>query len=378
MRRFFKGDEAMEFEYYMPTKIFCGRDCVTKRGEALRALGAHALIVTGKSSAKNGALADVYAALDANGQGYTLFDRVTPNPTVACVREGIALLESAGADFIVAIGGGSPMDAAKAIATLAVQPRTDEEIFAGGYRAEALPMAHVPTTAGTGSEVTPYSILTNDGAQTKTSITSPAMFPRYAFLDGKYMNGLSRATTVNTAMDALSHAVEGVLSRNATPISDALAYESMRILYPLLPAAGGERLTTDERDFLLYASALAGMTIAQSGTTAVHGMGYALTYFHHIDHGRANGLLLGEMLRLCEDKGLPQVEKIVKACGCGSVDNFCACLSDLIGAKEKISREELIEYAARAMKNKNIKKSAYEPTQAEAERLYLRSFGYTD
>ena len=360
----------------MPTKIFCGRDCIAKHADALRTLGTHALIVTGKSSAKNGALADVCAALEQNGQGYTLFDRVTPNPTVGCVREGIALLESAGADFVVAIGGGSPMDAAKAIATLCVQPRTDEEIFAGGYRAEALPMAHVPTTAGTGSEVTPYSILTNDKGQTKTSITSPAMFPVYAFLDGKYMNGLSRATTVNTAMDALSHAVEGMLSRNATPISDALACESMRILYPLLPKAHAETLTADDRDALLYASALAGMTIAQSGTTAVHGMGYALTYFHHIDHGRANGLLLGEMLRLCEEKGLPQVKKIVSACGCGSVENFCSCLAELIGEKEEIPRETLVGYAARAMQNKNIKKSAYEPTQAEAERLYLRSFGY--
>ena len=114
------------FTYYMPTRVICGRDCVLEQGELFRELGTHALIVTGKSSAKNGALGDVLAALEKNGQAATVFDRVTPNPTVACVREGIALLTAAGADFIVAIGGGSPMDAAKAIATLAVQERTDE------------------------------------------------------------------------------------------------------------------------------------------------------------------------------------------------------------------------------------------------------------
>lgn len=100
-------------------------------------------------------------------------------------------MKSAGADFIVAIGGGSPMGAGKAIALLAVQERADSEIFAGNYAPEALPMAHIPTTAGTGSEVTPYSILTNDVRQTKTSISSPALFPRVAFLDGKYMAQLS-------------------------------------------------------------------------------------------------------------------------------------------------------------------------------------------
>ncbi len=115
----------MNFTYYMPTEIFFGRDCIKEHGARLKELGTHALIVTGKSSRINGALSDACAALQANGQGYTVFDRVTPNPTVACVREGIALLKSVGADFVIGLGGGSPMDAAKAIATLAVQDRAD-------------------------------------------------------------------------------------------------------------------------------------------------------------------------------------------------------------------------------------------------------------
>lgn len=360
------------FTYYMPTKVICGRDCVQAQGEQLKALGASALIVTGKSSARNGALADVLAALDKNGQTATVFDRVTPNPTVACVREGEALLKASGADFVVAVGGGSPMDAAKAIATLAVQDRPDEEIFAGGYEARALPMAHVPTTAGTGSEVTPYAILTNDAGETKTSITSPAMFPRLAFLDGKYMAQLPAASAVNTALDAFSHAVEGMLSRNATPLSDLLARESLRILYPLLPAAAGAP-TPEERDALLYASMLAGMTIAQSGTTAVHGMGYYLTYFYGIDHGRANGLLLGGALRLCEAKRVPALTAILTACG-DTLEGVCATLDGLLGAREKIPAERLADFARRAMGNKNIKKSAYEPTEAEVLAIYAGAF----
>ena len=367
-----KEDLMQSFTYYMPTKVICGRDCVQAQGEQLKALGASALIVTGKSSARNGALADVLAALDKNGQTATVFDRVTPNPTVACVREGEALLKASGADFVVAVGGGSPMDAAKAIATLAVQDRPDEEIFAGGYEARALPMAHVPTTAGTGSEVTPYAILTNDAGETKTSITSPAMFPRLAFLDGKYMAQLPAASTVNTALDAFSHAVEGMLSRNATPLSDLLARESLRILYPLLPAAAGAP-TPEERDSLLYASMLAGMTIAQSGTTAVHGMGYYLTYFYGIDHGRANGLLLGGALRLCEAKRVPALTGILTACG-DTLEGVCATLNGLLGAREEIPAERLADFARRAMGNKNIKKSAYEPTEEEVLAIYAGAF----
>ena len=360
------------FTYFMPTRVICGRDCVRAQGALFRELGTHALIVTGKSSKANGALADVLSALEQNGQTATVYDRVTPNPTLACVREGIALLKGAGADCIVAVGGGSPMDAAKAIATLAVQERADEQIFAGGYAPVALPMAHVPTTAGTGSEVTPYAILTNDAAQTKTSISSPAMFPRFAFLDGKYMAQLPVSSTVNTALDAFSHAVEGMLSRNATPLSDLLAGESLRILYPLLPKTAGE-LTLDERDALLYGSMLAGMTIAQSGTTAVHGMGYYLTYFHGVDHGRANALLLPGALRLCGKKNVPALKEILAACS-DTLQGVCASIDALLGKREDIPREELEEFARRAMSNKNIKKSAYEPTPEEVRAIYLGAF----
>ena len=115
--------------FYMPTRVICGRGCVREQGALLDPLGRHALIVTGKSSSKNGALDDLLFALEANGQDGTVYDRVTPNPTVGCVREGLSLLRSAGCDFVVAIGGGSPMDAAKMIALLALQDREDEELF---------------------------------------------------------------------------------------------------------------------------------------------------------------------------------------------------------------------------------------------------------
>ena len=124
---------SFEYTWYMPTKIVSERDCVKNNALLLSPLGKRALIVTGKSSATNGSLADMCAALRENGQEFEVFDEVTPNPVVSCIQKGAAKAREMYADFIVGIGGGSPMDAAKAIAALARQPRTDEEIFSGGW-----------------------------------------------------------------------------------------------------------------------------------------------------------------------------------------------------------------------------------------------------
>lgn len=360
--------------HLMPTKVIWGRNCVLESANEFKNLGTHALIVTGKSSAKCGALADVTAALNANGQNWTVFDEVTPNPNVDCLMKGTERLSASGADFVIGLGGGSPMDAAKAIAMLAVQPRRAEDVLSGGYEAKALPMAHIPTTAGTGSEVTPYAIITDDVHETKTNISSSAMFPRVAFLDGKYMAKLPREITVNTALDALSHAIEGILSRTATPLSDLYACGALSRIYPILFRTHCDILTLEERDMLLLASSLAGMTIAQSGTTAVHAMGYCLTYFFGVDHGRANALLLGETLRLCKEKELPQLPRILVACGC-SLDELLATIDLLLGKREKFPRETLREFARRTSEGSKPKKSAYEPSRAEIERIFLRSCG---
>ncbi len=362
----------MNFSSHIPTKVIAGRGCVRAHAAALKPLGTCALIVTGKSSKTSGALADVTAALAQNSQRFAVFDEVAPNPTLACVKKGLALLQETGADFVIGVGGGSPMDAAKAIALLAVEPRADGAIFAGNYGANALPMAHIPTTAGTGSEVTPYAILTDDFARTKTSITSPALFPKIAFLDAAYTDNLPPHITKNTAMDAFSHAAESMLKNSSSPASELFARESLRILYPRLKSL--EHPTEETRDVLLWASCLAGMAIAHTGTTFVHGMGYFLTYDYGIAHGRANGLLLGETLRIFAENHVPAVGEICAACG-ASANEIINTLSVLCGAREKIPREKCREYAARAMQTKNIKACKYQPTEEDILRIFTASLG---
>ncbi|WP_243114499.1 iron-containing alcohol dehydrogenase [Ethanoligenens harbinense] len=181
----------MPINFFLPTRILMDDGCVRKHAAVFKELGKKALIVTGKHSAKaNGSLQDVADTLTAQGIDYTVFDRVETNPSIANVREGAAFAKEHHVDFVIGIGGGSPMDASKAIALLACQDLADEVLFTGPYTQDILPLLLLPTTAGTGSEVTQYSILTNDRAQSKTSIANPLIFPKIAMIDAKYTPNL--------------------------------------------------------------------------------------------------------------------------------------------------------------------------------------------
>lgn len=364
----------MQLNFYMPTKIVMGEQCIEKNKDFLK-LGQKAIIVTGKSSAKiNGALADVEKALQDNGQQYVIFDKVMSNPTIECVYEGAELARKSGADFVIAIGGGSPMDAGKAIAVLAVQNISRNALFSGQYKDKILPMAFVPTTAGTGSEVTQYAILTNDAAQTKTAMSAPFMFPDVALLDGKYMMNLSLTTTVNTTVDALTHLIESYLSVRANAISSAIAFEGMRALAPLFCRLVSSELTLEDRNTLLYASTLGGIVIAQTGTNVVHSMGYPLTYFKNIDHGRANGLLMAEFLEHASVSAPQQTAEIAKAMGFESAHRLADTLREYMGKKEIISSDEVMKFTKTAMQAKNIGTCIVSMSEEEVRNLYCKTF----
>ncbi|MDQ7097145.1 iron-containing alcohol dehydrogenase family protein [Desulfosporosinus sp. PR] len=372
----------MTNRYYMPTKVFMGDECILENSEVFKALGKKALIVTGAQSAKrNGSEKDVKNALDSVGIQYQVFDKVMSNPTISCVYEGASAARENGADFIIAIGGGSPLDAAKAIALLAAQTIEEGNLFSGNYQDKVLPMAFVPTTAGTGSEVTQYSILTNDKAQTKTSIASDLIFPTIAFLDARYTEYLGVATTINTAIDALSHVVEGMLSVKASLISDALAAAGIQRIMACVPIllqavrSGRERVfDLQHRQELLQASFMAGIVIAQTGTTAVHAMGYSLTYFQGIDHGRANGLLLGEYLKLVEKVRPDLAAKILNAMNFSQAEQFLELMNKLLGPKEDISRNDLEQYSKMAVQTKNIANCVVKPSEDDIRTMFIQAF----
>lgn len=365
----------MDMKYCMPTRVISGGDCLSAYRAEFAAFGKKALIVTGASSAKaNGSLDDAVAALGANGQAHAVYDRVPANPGVACVYEGAAFARSEGCDFVIAIGGGSPMDAAKVIALLARADIPETELFAGKYGSDIMPIVCVPTTAGTGSEVTQYAIITNDEAETKSGIATPLFFPRLALLDAKYLESVPRKTMVNTVVDSLSHSVEGMLSSRASEVSDTLAAKALSLIAECLGSLGSDTLTHDQRERLLLASTLGGMVIANTGTTAVHAMGYSLTYFRHIDHGRANGLLVAAYLRLVQERRPALVQRILAPLGMATLADLSLCLERLLGDREKIDASEFEKFADKAAASKNIGNCTVPPTRDEILSMFVESF----
>ncbi len=372
----------MSYEFFMPTKVVFGKDCVMQHKDLLPSFGKKALIVTGEHSAKsNGSQSDVINALTANGMEYVIFDKVMSNPTIPCAYEGAALAKETGADFVIAIGGGSPMDAGKAIALLAAQEIAPKNLFSGSYENKVLPMVFVPTTAGTGSEVTQYSVLTNDAAKTKTSIASPLLFPKLAFVDAKYLENLSVKSTVNTAVDALSHLVEGMLCLKASSVSDSLAEQGIGLFMACLPellnalkTGKKESVSAEGRERLMQASLLGGMVIAQTGTTIVHSMGYPLTYYHEVDHGRANGLLLGAYLEFVESKNPQAAAKVLRAVGYPESHVFREMLALLMGEPGQITGDEVVGFSKTSFAAKNLGNCVARPTEEEIQQLYRTSF----
>jgi len=360
--------------YLMPTRIISGDGCINAFASELKPFGKTAMLVTGSASAKkNGSLDDVTAALTKNGQTYFVYDKVKSNPTVPCAYDGGEAAKRGGADFIVAIGGGSPMDAAKAMALLACRDIPESELFSGDYGNRALPIIAVPTTAGTGSEVTQYSILTNDKAETKTSIATPLIFPKIAFLDAKYIMGLPRDTMINTVADALSHAIEGMLSVRAGVFSDTLASSSAKTIISCCNDLEKGSLTKEQYSSLLYASTLAGMVIANTGTTVVHAMGYSLTYYKDISHGRANGLLLGRYLEYVRDKAPALCGKICTAADLKDEKELKTKLASLLGKPEQLTGAEISHYSAKAAVSKNMQNCLVPISQSEIETVYRDS-----
>jgi alcohol dehydrogenase class IV len=356
-------------------------------------MGNKACIITGRNSARaNGSYDDAVKALEANGQAHALYDKVMSNPTDTCVFRAAAYIKSEGCDFVIALGGGSPMDAAKAAAILAVNDISKEEFFGLSFKS-ALPLAAVPTTAGTGSETTQYAVLVDttgpdgkspkEGGPAKRSIGSPLIFPRYAFLDPRYMLSLSRDNTVNTAIDALSHAVEGMLTVRASFLSDTLARESIAMIRdcfdPLINFPGApEDFPLELRERLLAASAVAGMVIAQTGTTAVHSMGYQLTLNLGADHGRANGLLLRAFLKWCQAREkappavTPRIPALCAALGM-DLDQFGAVLDKLLDKREEASAAQLEEWAEKSSKVKNVANCYIKAEKEEILELFRAS-----
>ena len=285
-------------EFFMPSRLLAGAGSVQKSGQRLEKLGKRCLIVTGGSAAKrSGALADVTAMLDGRRIVYTIFDQITPNPALADCQKGGRLAAAFGADFVVGIGGGSPLDAAKAIGVFAANPEMSEATFySAEWPAPPLPVVLVGTTAGTGSEVTSVSVLT-DSSGRKHSIHDDRLYAALALGDARYTMSLPRSVTLSTGIDAVAHCVESAFSKKADRISRLFSAQGVRLAFPVLSAAADDDdLSLTQREQLYEASIFGGLAINRTGTVFPHNVGYYLTERYHIPHGFACACLMPDLL----------------------------------------------------------------------------------
>lgn len=363
----------MDFNFYMPTKMVIGKDVVVKNAELFKEYGAKALIVTGRYSAKaNGSLEDVVKALNTAEVGYEIFDEVEENPSLETVEKAANKAREVGATFVIGIGGGSPLDAAKAIAVMMKNPELTKDTLITNKKLEAVEFIAIPTTSGTGSETTQYSILTVHSEKTKKNL-GQNVFAKIAFLDPKYTESMSKSTTVNTAVDALSHLVESYLNINANIITDCIIEKALKLWGECIPALLNEEFDLVIREKLMLASTMAGMVIAQTGTSLPHGMGYPLTYFKNVPHGLANGCLYKAYLAVFKDK--TRVNDIWKALGLKSYNELEDILEKLSKIDIEISEDEMKEYTDAMWNNKaKLKNHPEEITYEELYEIYAKSF----
>ena len=352
--------------FYVPTDIYVEKDCVKNHAKDLLAVGKRALIVTGHSSAKaNGSLNDVTEVLNNGGVAYQIFDEVEENPSTDTVGKGAQIARDFGADFIIGIGGGSAIDAAKAMAILLVNPSVIADEL---HKAPAKPLGHapvvaVPTTCGTGSEATPVAIITNHKINLKKSIPH-RIFPVLALVDGKYLASAKKQLIVNTAVDALAHMVESILNVHSNILNRMCPEYGLKLwgeckeaLIASVAANNSAAQNTSQNaapidaslyEKLMYTSTIAGMSIAMTSTAVPHGMSYDLTLCKGTPHGPAVGYFLAAYVEICQKKVPTDVEKILSLLGLQSVEEFAEMLRKLIGTCT-VTRELRDKFAA-AMK----------------------------
>lgn len=304
---------------YINSKVISGRNCLLENAALLSQFGKKCLIVTSKSGAKkSGALRDVVSALEKQGIEYRVFDKITENPLVSTVIEGGKAAREFGADFIFGIGGGSPLDASKAVAVCACNPDYDiDGLYGRNVPAKALPVVLIGTTSGTGSEVTGVSVLTNDKTMQKKSISGADCYAALVFADAKYTYSMGYDVTVSTALDAFAHAVEGWFSPKCSEIAKAYAKLALPRIYRGLKALSETSSLPDEdvRDDLYYGSVFAGLELNICGAAFPHTVGYVLTENYGISHGKACTALMPYFLRKAKRYETEKFHELIRLLG---------------------------------------------------------------
>jgi alcohol dehydrogenase len=380
----------MTLKFALRTRVLMGAGCRKEIPAEAGALGLRkALLVTDRALVTCGLVGRVTAAFDPAVLAHVVFDEVTPDPTLETVDRGGARAREAGCDVIIAVGGGSSIDAAKAIsiaATNAGSCALYEGV--GKYARPPLPVFAVPTTVGTGSEVTFGAVLTNAATHYKFIVYGDNLAPVAAFLDPELVVGMPRSVLVPTVMDALTHALESYVSRGTTPHARALAWFATEAIVRHAASAYADTHDLDAMGGLLYAANMAGAAFATSRLGVVHAMALPLGAYFHVPHGMANAVLLPYGLEYNRKEAQAGYAELARAFGVAGGIDPQADAGELVSAVTRFARsldvpahlsevgvteDKIDAMAADAMKSSHIAANPRVITRTDISALYRKA-----
>lgn len=287
--------------------------------EVIQRLGKKkALVVTDKGLIQFGVAKMVTDVLDEAAVAYDVFSEVKPNPTVKNVQDGVAAFKASGADLLVAIGGGSAMDTAKGIGIVVANPEFADVVSLEGCaptKNKSVPMVALPTTAGTAAETTINYVIIDEEKKKKMVCVDPNDIPAVAMIDTELMYSLPRGLTAATGMDALTHAIEGYITKGAWEMSDMFEIEAIRMISRYLPVAVDEPQNPEGRNGMAVAQYIAGMAFSNVGLGLVHGMAHPMGSLFDVPHGVANALLLPTVMEYNMPECIDKYPRIAEAMG---------------------------------------------------------------
>ncbi len=330
---------------------FVGADAVGEMCDSIAHGGSRKpLIVTDQLLVEIGIVGRVIEALSAAGVDSEVYSGVEPDPTFEQVNAGYELLRSADCDSVIALGGGSPMDAAKMVAAMGSNGAPLSKLE-GRFkvRVPPLPLFAIPTTAGTGSEVTLAAVISDSQTHEKKFFLDPKLLPQMAALDPGLMVGLPPAVTAATGMDALTHAVESFVARTATPQTEAWAKMAVRLVFANLPVAYSDGGNLEARKAMALASYYAGLAFTRTSVGYVHAIAHTFGAYYRTPHGLANAIALPHVLEFSKDEAADRLAALAEIIGepgatpREGADRFIAAVRELMGKVGIPSRLEALE-----------------------------------
>ncbi|EDS77732.1 iron-containing alcohol dehydrogenase [Clostridium massiliodielmoense] len=305
----------MAHKIIVPKKIVYGKEALKDAGIYLKEFGKKALIVTDEIMVKIGNVSKVTEILDANDIKYVIYDKVNSEPTDVMVDKGIEIYNAEQCDFLIAVGGGSPIDTMKAIGAMITNPGKISDYMGKIIENCPPPLVAVPTTAGTGSEATQFTIISDTVNNVKMLLKGPNLLPQLAIVDAEMTMTAPKGVTAATGIDALTHAVESYTSRVAQPLSDTFALSAIKRIFNNLRKAYNEGNDFESRNQMSLGSLEAGIAFNNASVTIIHGMSRPIGALFHVPHGISNAMLFVECLKFAIEGAPERFAEIAKVIG---------------------------------------------------------------